>query len=302
MVEQFADHHLNIPRLSILGTDNSDLFHPQAASKGSQAQLPKELSKHPGFARVFKPGKLTFGLIAPFKGYPDTPIPDVYDLGESARLAEKAGFASLWIRDVPFYDLRFGDVGQGLAPFVTLGYLAAKTKKIALGTAGIIAPLREPIHIAKVAATTLVQAMDEASVKRLIWTSSLGIYNEIPGEFGRWNQQVMGDYYRRYRLAADVIEGRDLDYTIIRPAWLTNLDEVDYETTLRDEPFKGTEVSRKSVASLAVSVIKDPAKFVRESVGVDKPGTAADRPRPAVMSANGGYEPATREEIKLRFP
>ena len=134
--------------------------------------------------------------------------------------------------------------------------------------------------------------MDEASVKRLIWTSSLGIYNEIPGEFGCWNQQVMGDYYRR----------SDLDYTIIRPAWLTNLDEVDYETTLRDEPFKGTEVSRKSVASLAVSVIKDPAKFVRESVGVDKPGTAADRPRPAVMRANGGYEPATRKEIKLRFP
>lgn len=89
------------------------------------------------------------------------------------------------------------------------------------------------------AATTLVQAMDEAGVKRLIWTSSLGIYNEIPGEFGCWNQQVMGDYYRRYRLAADVIEGSDLDYTIIRPAWLTNLDEVDYETTLRDEPFKG---------------------------------------------------------------
>ena len=110
MAEQFADHHLNIPRLSTLGTDNSDLFHPQAASKGSQAQLPKELSKHPGFAWVFKPGKLTFGLIAPFKGYPDTPIPDVYDLGESARLAEKAGFASLWIRDVPFYDPRFGDV------------------------------------------------------------------------------------------------------------------------------------------------------------------------------------------------
>ena len=156
MAEEFADHHLNIPRLSILGTDNSDLFHPQAANKSDQAQLPKELSKHPGFARVFKPGKLTFGLIAPFKGYPDTPIPDVYDLGESARLAEKAGFAALWIRDVPFYDPRFGDVGQGLDPFVTLGYLAAKAKKIALGSAGIIAQLREPIHIAKAAASANV--------------------------------------------------------------------------------------------------------------------------------------------------
>lgn len=99
-----------------------------------------------------------------------------------------------------------------------------------------------------------------------------------------------------------MVEGSDLDYTIIRPAWLTNLDEVDYETTTRDEPFKGTEVSRRSVAAFVVSLIKDPTKAVRDSIGVDKPGTDGDRPRPEVMSANGGYEPATKEDIKLRFP
>lgn len=152
------------------------------------------------------------------------------------------------------------------------------------------------------AAKTIVKAMDQQQVKRLIWTSSLGIYNEIPGEFGRWNQQVLGDYYHRYRQAADVIEQSDLDYTIIRPAWLTNLDEVNYETTHRNDPFKGTEVSRKSVAAYAVSVIENPAKDVRDSIGVDKPGTEADRPRPEVMSANGGYEPAVKEKINLRFP
>ena len=154
----------------------------------------------------------------------------------------------------------------------------------------------------KKAAETIVKAMDLEGVKRLIWTSSLGIYNEIPGEFGRWNQQVLGGYYHRYRLAADVVEGSDLDYTIIRPAWLTNLDEVDYETTTRDEPFKGTEVSRRSVVAFVVSLIKDPTKAVRDSIAVDKPGTDGDRPRPEVMSANGGYEPATKEDIKLRFP
>lgn len=34
---------------------------------------------------------------------------------------------------------------------VTMGYLGAKTKKIAIGTAGMIAPLREPIYLAKAA-------------------------------------------------------------------------------------------------------------------------------------------------------
>lgn len=43
----------------------------------------------------------------------------------------------------------FGDVGQGLDPMVTLAFLSTHTKKIALGTAGLIAPLRSPIHIAK---------------------------------------------------------------------------------------------------------------------------------------------------------
>jgi hypothetical protein len=33
-----------------------------------------------------------------------------------------------------------------------------------------------------------------------------------------------------------------LDYTILRPAWLTDADEVAYEITRREEPFKGTEV------------------------------------------------------------
>ena len=152
------------------------------------------------------------------------------------------------------------------------------------------------------AAKTIVNAMDATNVKRLIWTSSLGIYNEIPGEFGRWNQQVLGDYYHHYRQAADVIEQSDLDYTIIRPAWLTNLDEVDYETTTKDEPFKGTEVSRKSVAAFVVSVINDLQKAIGQSVGIDKPGTDGDRPRPEVISANGGYEPTTKQDIKLRYP
>lgn len=150
-------------------------------------------------------------------------------------------------------------------------------------------------------AKAVVQAMKLERVKRLIWTSSLGIYNEIPGEFGRWNQQVLGDYYHKYRLAADVVENSGLDYTIIRPAWLTNLDEIDYETTHRNDPFRGTEVSRKSVAAFVVSLIDDPEKDIGDSIGVDKPGTEADRPRPEVMAANGGYEPKVKEKIKVRF-
>ncbi len=127
-------------------------------------------------------------------------------------------------------------------------------------------------------AKAVVDMMDKAGIKRLVWISSLGIYNEVPDEFGAWNANILGDYLVNYRKAVDVIEASDLDYTIIRPAWLTDKDEVDFEITEKGELFRGTEVSRKSVASEVVELLLDPDKEVRASIGLDKPGTDGDKP------------------------
>lgn len=128
-------------------------------------------------------------------------------------------------------------------------------------------------------ARSVVSALDAADVRRLIWISTLGIYDEVPGAFGKWNhEQLDGGYLEPYSAAASVIESSDLDYTIIRPAWLTDKDEVDYELTSKGEPFKGTEVSRKSVADLVVKLAQDPRRDVRGSLGIDKPGTDGDKP------------------------
>src|SRR6516162_4527054 len=70
-----------------------------------------------------------------------------------------------------------------------------------------------------VLARTIVAAMKEAGVKRLIFIASLGIYDEVPGKFGKWNRREIGDALVPYRKAADLIESSGLDYTIIRPAW-----------------------------------------------------------------------------------
>lgn len=127
-------------------------------------------------------------------------------------------------------------------------------------------------------AKAVVDMMDKAGIKRLVWISSLGIYNEVPGEFGAWNANILGDYLVNYRKAVDVIEASDLNYTIIRPAWLTDKDEVDFEITEKGKLFRGTEVSRKSVASEVVELLLDPDKEVRASIGLDKPGTDGDKP------------------------
>lgn len=128
-------------------------------------------------------------------------------------------------------------------------------------------------------AETVVKAMDANGIKRLIWVSSLGIYNEVPGKFGEWNKNVLGSYLTTYRAAADKITESDLDYTIIRPAWLTNKDEVNYEKTVGAQtPFKGTEVSRLSVADYIVNIIENPEEDLKSNVGLDKPGTDGDKP------------------------
>ncbi|NRO51406.1 SDR family oxidoreductase [Lactobacillus helveticus] len=128
-------------------------------------------------------------------------------------------------------------------------------------------------------AKTVVKAMDEVGVKRLIWISSLGVYDEVPGKFGEWNKNTLGSYLTTYRAAADQITASDLDYTVIRPAWLTNKNEVDYEITRgAHTPFKGTEVSRLSVASYINDLVEDPSKDVRENVGLNKPNTDGDKP------------------------
>lgn len=125
---------------------------------------------------------------------------------------------------------------------------------------------------------SLVDAMSAAGVSRLIHVLALGIYDEVPGAFGEWNTAQIGPYLGPFREAADIVEAGDLDYTLLRPAWLTEEDEVTYALTGRDEPFGGTEVSRKAVAALIVEIIADPRLHSRTNLGVHRPGSDGDRP------------------------
>src|SRR4051794_36159825 len=114
-------------------------------------------------------------------------------------------------------------------------------------------------------ARAIVQAMSKAGVRRLIFISSMGIHDEVPGEHH-------GSILDPYRNAARVIEASDLDYTLIRPAWLNDRDEIAYGTTRKGEPFANANatVSRRSVADLVVRLATTPNLEVRSSLGVHK--------------------------------
>ncbi|MBP5988786.1 MAG: SDR family oxidoreductase [Piscinibacter sp.] len=127
-------------------------------------------------------------------------------------------------------------------------------------------------------AANIVAAMESTGVKRVVFVSSLGIYDEVPGAFGEWNRREIGSYLPPYRRAADILEASGLDYTVLRPAWLQDQDEINYATTSKGAPFQGTEVSRKSVAAVVVAIVDDPQRWSRANIGIHKPGTDGDKP------------------------
>ena len=109
-------------------------------------------------------------------------------------------------------------------------------------------------------AKNIVKAMQETGVKRVIAISSIGIY-ETP----------VRSVAIPYRKLADVIEASGLDYTILRPDWFTNANEVDYSLTQKGEPEKGTAISRKSIAAFVATLIENPDLHKNENLGISKP-------------------------------
>ncbi len=131
----------------------------------------------------------------------------------------------------------------------------------------------------EIQAQNIVRAMKEVGVKRIIWISANGIDNELPTAYGQWNARMLGTTLNAYRAGARVIESSGLDYTIIRPSWFQNKDEIDYIVMQPNEPFQGTEISRKSVADYVTKLIVNPNQEIRNSVGISKAGT--DGPKPS---------------------
>lgn len=125
---------------------------------------------------------------------------------------------------------------------------------------------------------SILLAMQKAKQHRLIFISALGARHEVAGKFGDWNEKAIKDYLPGFRTSARLVDESNIVFTEVRPTWLTNNDEVDYEVTKQGESFQGTEVSRASVADFVLRVINEPARYQRVSIGLNKPNTDGDKP------------------------
>ncbi|WP_019206509.1 NAD(P)H-binding protein [Limosilactobacillus ingluviei] len=127
----------------------------------------------------------------------------------------------------------------------------------------------------------LIAAMKAQGVDRLILTNILGIYDEVPGEFGRWNREYCfggevkpdNPMVQSDQLAA----ASGLTYTTLRLPWLNDRDEVKYTITHRHEAFVGVSGSRQSIADVVLKIVADPSFGQNDSLGIADPATAGAR-------------------------
>ena len=129
---------------------------------------------------------------------------------------------------------------------------------------------------------TIIDAMHDAEVRRVIAASVLGIYDEVPGAFGEWNKRMIGGSPRmRSQIeSARMLENSSLNYTLLRLTWLYNqADNTKYLITQKGEPFKGAQVTRQAVTQLIIDIIQEKSdKYLQASLGVGEPDTDWAKP------------------------
>ncbi|MCM3022341.1 NAD(P)H-binding protein [Heyndrickxia ginsengihumi] len=129
---------------------------------------------------------------------------------------------------------------------------------------------------------TIIDAMHDARVRRVIAASVLGIYNEVPGAFGEWNKRMIGGSPRMQSQieSAWLLENSNLDYTLLRLTWLYNeIGNTKYMITQKGESFIGAQVTRQAVTQLIMDIIEEKSdKYLQTSLGVSEPDTDWAKP------------------------
>lgn len=114
----------------------------------------------------------------------------------------------------------------------------------------------------------VIAAIETTGVKRVLYTNILGLYNEVPGEFGRWNLAQVRSGLNAAITSDRLLADSGIDYTTLRLPWLNNRDEIKYEVTHKDETYVGVSGSRKSIADLILQIILDPTLYSKDSIGI----------------------------------
>ena len=205
--------------------------------------------------------------------------------------AEAMGYHSVWVSEhivVPYdAEERFGKGYYD--PFAVLGYVSAITERVLLGTSIIVLPLRDPLHLAQVAAT-----VDQLSQGRLIMGVGVG---STEGEF----RALGANWEERGAVADEAIEVLKHAWTEERPDFrgrFKTFSDVNSYPPPVQKPHPpiwvggGSARSIRRAAEHGVAWHPSRPSFEHLSTGI---------PRLRELTARAGRDPASIE-VAVRHP
>lgn len=114
----------------------------------------------------------------------------------------------------------------------------------------------------------IVAGMQDHGVKRIVYTASAGIYQELPGVSGKLMMGMLKNALTDHRAAVDWIEAHGLTYTIVRPMGLTNgVFTGNYREAATGVPEKSKSIARADVAHFILKALNN-AQYENSSIGI----------------------------------
>ena len=149
---------------------------------------------------LFRDGHLSLGVTLPIRETERSAVGFTQQV-ELATAAEQLGFSAVWVRDVPLNGPWYPETFGHPDPMVMLGAIAARTSRIALGTAATVLTLRHPFHIAKAAIS-----LDHLSDGRFVLGLGSGDRREEFAAFGadpKDHKQLYRDHWTQLAAALE---------------------------------------------------------------------------------------------------
>ncbi|MDV4149942.1 NAD(P)-binding oxidoreductase [Clostridium sp. AL.422] len=114
----------------------------------------------------------------------------------------------------------------------------------------------------------IVDAMNEAGVKRILQMASAGVHGELKGIAGKAVMLMLKNPLKDHAGAYNKILESGVDYTLARPLGLTDGDFTGvYREAEEGAPEGGKNISRADVASFLLKAVQDD-KYIGKSVGL----------------------------------
>ena len=116
-------------------------------------------------------------------------------------------------------------------------------------------------------AKNIVNALQESSVKRIIWITGMGIHHEITGLRGMM-LNILAKQRPEYIKAADTIAASQAVTTLLRCPGIQDGENETYYLTQEGKQPRKNNIDRAGIAKCMADMIEDETLGVNESLGI----------------------------------